>query len=153
MRIAELRAAYHRRICEEIICIGGTSKRGGDYPNFADGDNASSRAIAWGIVKQLAYQRSDITLGGQTAGGRFETITKDFLAQTFTLLRHLRPGRWCYSTQTPITEFDQYEHLATLERIIEQHSELAFSLGSDYIIKPDIIIAPLGCDGSGDQPA
>jgi len=141
MRIAELRAAYHRRVCEEIIRIGGESKKGGEYPNFADGDNVSSRAIAWGIVKRLTYLRSNASHSGQTAGGRFEAITADFLEQAFALLQHLRPGRWCYSTQTPITAFDQYAHLATLDHIISQNSELASSLGLDYIIKPDIVIA------------
>jgi hypothetical protein len=47
---------------------------------------------------------------------------------------------WEYSTQTPISRFDQYEHLANLERIVEQYNELASSLGTDYIIKPDIVI-------------
>ena len=44
MSIAELRRDYHARICREIVCI----KRGrkGEYPNFADADNATSIAIA-----------------------------------------------------------------------------------------------------------
>jgi hypothetical protein len=58
----------------------------------------------------------------------------------FALLHHLRPGKWHYSTQTPISDFDQYEHLANLERIVGQDNELASALGTDYIIKPDIVI-------------
>jgi hypothetical protein len=141
MTLAELRAAYHRRICEEIIRVTSDQKKGCDYPNFADGSSVSSRAIAWGIVRRLIYERNDATLGGQTAGGRFEAITAAFLEQAFTLLEHVRPGQWYYSTHTSITEFDQYAHLATFKKIVEQNSELASSLGSDYIITPDIVVA------------
>ena len=45
-----------------------------------------------------------------------------------------------YSTQTPITAFDQYEHLAVLEERIQQDETLSSSLGKDYIITPDIVI-------------
>lgn len=53
---------------------------------------------------------------------------------------HLRPGDWYYSTQAPISDFDQYEHLADLEKIVERDNELASALGKDYIITPDIVI-------------
>jgi len=89
----------------------------------------------------LLYERNETALNGQTVGERFEAITAEFLEQCFLLLHHLRPGQWCYSTQAQIAEFDQYSHLATLERIIQQNEELASSLGSDYIIKPDIVVA------------
>ncbi len=62
---------------------------------------------------------------------------------------HLQPGDYRYLTHTPISEFEQYEHLAKLERLIsrlradddEQNSELAISLGHEYIITPDIVVA------------
>jgi len=44
MTIAQLRQKYHQQICREII----RAPKG--YPNFADGSNKSSCAIAWGIV-------------------------------------------------------------------------------------------------------
>jgi len=141
MSIADLRSAYHSRICREVIRINRDKAGGFEYPNFADVSSVASRGIAWGIVRRLLYERSEATLGSQTAGSRFETITASFLEQAFARLQHLRPGCWYYSTHTPITKFDQYTHLADLERIIEQNSELASSLGSDYIIRPDIVIA------------
>jgi hypothetical protein len=42
--------------------------------------------------------------------------------------------------QHPISFFDQYAHLANLEKIVEGNSELACALGTDYIITPDIVI-------------
>jgi hypothetical protein len=43
--------------------------------------------------------------------------------------------------QSPISDFDQYRHLGILEDIVEQTDELASSLGTDYIIRPDIVVA------------
>ena len=137
MGIAQLRGKYHQRVCKEIIRL----RREGEieYPNFADGGNRASRAIAQGIVDRLGCSPNYEGLAGQKAGGLFEAITTDFLEQTFALLRHLRPGKWYYSTHTPISTFDQYEHLANLEKIVEQNSGLAAVLGR-YIITPDIVI-------------
>lgn len=138
MTIAELRRAYHQRICSEIVRLqmDGESR----YPNFADKGSKASRLIALEIVERLGPLSTTVGVSGQTAGGLFEIITKDFLESALNLLRHLRPGRWYYSTQTPISEFDQYEHLAELQRIVGQVNELASALGTDYIIKPDIVV-------------
>jgi hypothetical protein len=135
MSIVDLRKAYHSRICREIVRL----KRDGEteYPNFADKGNKSSREIALGIVQRLGCVANYESLSGQATGNLFEAITKDFLESAFGLLHHLRPGRWHYSIETPISDFDQYEHLGELERIVEQVSTLASSLGTDYIIKPE----------------
>jgi len=139
MDIIQLRNEFQNRICREIIRISKSSK-GWDYPNFADGSNRNSIDIAWGIVKRIGTLTLVETLAGQTTGGKFEEITKDFLENAFALLFHVRPGKWVYSFQTRISEFDQYEHLAGLERIVSNTPELASVIGSDYIIKPDIVI-------------
>jgi len=138
MSIADLRQVYHSRICREVIRL----RRNGEteYPNFADKGNTSSREIALGVVQRLGCTPIYDSISGQTAGRLFEVVNKDFLESAFGLLYHLRPGKWYYSIQTPISDFDQYEHLGDLERIVEQMSMLAASLGSDYIIKPDIVI-------------
>jgi hypothetical protein len=138
MSIAKLRQEYHRRVCEEIIKLNKDGET--SYPNFADKGSRASRAIAWGIVKQINCPSNGERISGQSTGRLFEAITKDFLEKAFRLLHHLRPGKWHYSTQTSISGFDQYEHLAELEEIIEQNYELASALRADYIIKPDIVI-------------
>lgn len=91
MGIAELRKKYHQRICEQIIRFRRDGQT--DYPNLADKGNKASRAIAHGIVKRLGCPSNYELLSGQTAGGRFETLTKDFLEQAFARLKHLRPGK------------------------------------------------------------
>jgi hypothetical protein len=140
MKIELLRERYHQQLCQDIIRIYRKQNQDG-YPNFADGSNTSSVAIAWQIFKQLGCSISHERLSGQTVGGRFETITKDFLQDAFQLLQHARPGRWSYdTTQTDISNYYQYEHLADLAEVVAENRLLATTLGGDYIVKPDIII-------------
>jgi hypothetical protein len=133
MSISDTRLLYHQRICNDIIRADG-------YPNFADGTNKASRSIASGIIDLLGCEIPEGTITGQTAGNRFEEVTREFLERSFGLLRHLRPGNWCYSTKFAISNFDQFEHLSSLEEIIQKNNELATAIGRDYIIKPDIVV-------------
>lgn len=138
MNLLGLRKEYHHQVCSEIIRIQAGNP---EYPNFADKTNKSSREIAWGIITQLGYSRQNDILKGQTTGGRFEAVTCNYLQRSFEQLQHLRPGKWRYDTGVPISEFDQYEHLAALERFVGKNKELASALGKEYIITPDIIVA------------
>jgi len=70
----------------------------------------------------------------------FEQITKEFLEGAFQLLHHLRPGKWRFSVNESIAVFDQYEHLANLQRMLKQNPDLASALGGDYLVTPDIVI-------------
>jgi hypothetical protein len=141
MNFGELRRDYHNKICDQIIRIRKTEK-GTQYPNFADCDNRASVAIAQSIVINLNYSPVYEIITEQTVGGLFEKITEEYLQNTFNLLIHLRPGKWQYSTvQTDISRFEQYEHLAYLEKIVKNDKSLSSALGGDYIIKPDIIVS------------
>jgi hypothetical protein len=148
VNLFELRRHYHQRICREIIRIS-THSRGHTFPNFADGSSRSSVLIASGIVARLEYATNTTILTGQTAGGYFEVCTRDYLEEAFTALQHLRPGNFRYATHTPISDFDQYDHLAQLQRLVkkllkednEENNELATALGQDYIITPDIVVS------------
>jgi hypothetical protein len=72
----------------------------------------------------------------------FEEITREYIEASFSLLQHLGPGKWSYSTsQTAISGFAQYEHLHQIAQIIKHDKDLITTLGGDYIVKPDIIIA------------
>lgn len=141
MNLVEIRREYHRNIFAGIIRITHDPKKKNDYPNFADSGNRASIGIAWGIVELLGHEIALEPIKGQTSGGRFEVITRNFLENSFELLQHIRPGNWNYSIELPISHFSQYEHLAYLEKTIKDNKELASSLGGDYIIKPDILIS------------
>jgi hypothetical protein len=86
----------------------------------------------------------------QTSGTKFEEICADFLSATFAELGHLRPGKWLVGTpshlfetrtQKTIAGFDQFAHLADLETLAAANTSLAAAIGSDYLIKPDIVVA------------
>jgi hypothetical protein len=110
-------------------------------------------SIARGVVHILGHELQIGITKGQTSGASFESITREFIEAAFELLAHLRPGRWLYSTHQAISEFDQYKHLAYLEKVLENNKELASSLGTDYIVTPDIVVArQLVTDDEINQP-
>ncbi|TVM02101.1 MAG: restriction endonuclease [Candidatus Brocadia sp. WS118] len=140
MKLVELRRQYHRRICEEIIRIikkSGSS----DYPNNADGSNTASREIAWELVKLMGCKPIYGSLSGQTVDNLFELITKDFLEEALGMLQHIRPGKWIYTTIAETSDLEYYRDLARIKRFVKQNRELATTLGPDYVVSPDIIIA------------
>lgn len=80
-------------------------------------------------------------MSGQTLGTQFEQITRNYLQEAFALLSHLRPGEWAFSVNTQIEQFEQYKHLAELRAVLKTSPELAATLGADYLVTPDIIVA------------
>jgi len=75
-------------------------------------------------------------------GSKFETAIKRTLARclhTLDLDRH-----WLVGSQH-ITEFTQYSHLEQIRRLAEEDRKgtLRASIGTDYLIKPDITIGIL----------
>ncbi|MBM4456751.1 MAG: restriction endonuclease [Chloroflexi bacterium] len=134
MSIAELRSLYHRKVCENILHI----KDG--VPNIADSRSKASTSIALLIIERLDHMLAERAPAGQTAGDLFELCTKEFLENSFELLRHLRPGKWLFSVNQSISQFEQYEHLADIAQVFRERPDLAAALGGDYIITPDIIV-------------
>ena len=133
----------------------------------ADKGNRASKEIALGIAKRIGADQTGIKLKGQTAGNQFEIATALFVEETFLKLAHLRPGDWAvqkigdqpktstslnrrtepvgalpkdFENQIKIAAFEQYRHLIAIGKAVSGNPELAASLGSDYIIKPDIVI-------------
>ena len=137
MNIENLRKAYHKEICRRILGL-----RSG-IPNIADVSSKTSNILASGLVKRLGFPLCKSPPVGQTVGTVFAELTMHFLNEAFSLLNHLRPGKWIFSASQAsigIAAFDQYEHLAALDTALKSHKELAAALGGDYIIRPDIVI-------------
>jgi len=84
----------------------------------------------------------DVKPKGQTLGRRFEHLVRGYLETTFSVLEHLRPGKWVFNPGIgqSITIFRQYEHLAELEQTVAKNPRLKTTLGHGYLIKPDITI-------------
>ena len=139
--LADLRESYHAAIGERIVRF--STRGGASYPNFADGSSKSSVLIANGIADALGYSDSAAKpLPVQRTGSLFETLTRNFIEETFSALAHLRAGRWRYlTTRTRISGFEQYRHLDLLGELVSDHRDLSAALGHGYIVTPDIVIA------------
>jgi hypothetical protein len=130
----KLRIQYHRDICEKVLFV---DNRG--IPNNADKHSDISVALAQGVVRRFDYPLRTTSPSGQTSGNLFEQATANYIEKAFLQLTHLRPGNWLFSVNRRVEEFEQYEHLADLEKTLSIHKELRTILG-DYIIKPDIVV-------------
>ncbi|MGA8596735.1 MAG: NgoMIV family type II restriction endonuclease [Bryobacteraceae bacterium] len=113
-----------------------------EFPSNADGDSATSIAIAQGIFDQIQSKaRLGSRLAGQISGGKFEQITRSFVEKTFSSLKTLRPGKWDFNPEKrAIFRFEQYYHLAELSQAAKRNPEIAVLLGSDYVIAPDVLV-------------
>lgn len=116
----------------------------------ADTSSRGSKAIARRIVDILVEEQHHAVstvdkISGQTLGKQFETLTMDFLRETFPNLQNLRPGRWTIlqlgnNNKLKTSDFAQYEHLAYLNELTAQNAQLAAALGNDYLVAPDVVI-------------
>ena len=97
--------------------------------------------IASLMFEQLGITRES-NVPGQTLGSRFETAIKRDLARH--LLQLDQDRHWLVGSH-PITVFSQYEHLNHIRRLADEDTRgtLRSSLGTDYLIKPDVTIGIL----------
>lgn len=140
------RKRYHKRLVESHVL---TISADGVASN-ADSSNAPSKAIAKVVAERLGASVSG-KVKGQTAGTLFEQITMQFVSETFPRLQHLRPGAWTVldlGNQSAIKTWDfaQYEHLAYLTKIISENRRLSTTLGTDYMVSPDVVVYRDLCD-------
>lgn len=147
------RTRFHEVLMERVLRLEG------NVASNADKDSRASREIAFGIAQKIGLVAQGTKLKGQTSGKEFEVATAGFVSETFSLLSHLRPGNWTvlkigeevekgrkHSESEPasrisdISHFEQYRHLVAIAKAAAEYPDLAASLGSDYIIKPDVVI-------------
>jgi len=133
MNLQQLRKNYHQAICRKVLGL-----RNG-IPNIADKASKRSIEISNSILNQIGFPPCEEPPTEQRAGAIFEELTLDYLEKAFSLIQHLRPGKWHFSVHNRLTDFDQYEHLAHLTEILKEHPALRATLG-DYLVKPDIVI-------------
>jgi hypothetical protein len=151
------RRRFHNDLKEKVLRL-----ENGVLSN-ADKGNKASKEIAFGIAKRIGLTTPGVKLKGQTAGNQFEIATARLIRETFLKLHHLRPGGWVvekigekssdeeravkkkeaqkdFRKLIKIAQFEQYRHLVAIAKAASENHELAASLGSDYIIKPDVVI-------------
>ncbi|QFS81309.1 Type-2 restriction enzyme NgoMIV [Roseivivax sp. THAF40] len=134
-RLRELRAKFHATLMETTL-----TRNAGGVPSNADSSSIASKRAANGILDRLGASATASKLPGQTMGANFETACEAFVRVSLAELTHLRPGRFEVRKGGGISEFDQYEHLDELQIIASENREIATALGSDYLIKPDVVV-------------
>jgi hypothetical protein len=114
-------------------------------PSIADKHQTSSREIARRMVALMGKSLPKDKAPGQSAGNQFEGACEHFLAATFPLLEHLRPGKWEITKVSSrrgvvIAQYQQYAHLLELDLLAKANETLASALGTGYAISPDVVI-------------
>lgn len=138
--LKKLRKNYHKSIFANLLAY----RDGKEVPNIADSSNRISKEISREIIRAIGFKVSNNSLPPQAIGTQFGEITKDFITTAFKKLSHLRPGKWTASTAQSgegIAAYDQYDHLRQLQEVLSKHPGLKATLGGDYLITPDIVIA------------
>lgn len=135
------RRAFHLSLLSQVMRVDSAGT-----PNNADKDSPLSSAIAGAVLKEIGTAQHG-KFSGQALGSKFERVCEEFLNTAFPALQHLRPGPWLIDRTGPqgsrakgIARFDQYEHLVALSAAADKDGSLAAALGTDYIIKPDVMV-------------
>lgn len=129
------RREFHAR------CLSGpiTITRG--VPSIADVANGPSREISIGLIAKLGQSTDHAEKPpGQTAGAMFESACLEFLQGSLAQLAHIRPGTFRVAKGRTISQFEQYAHLDELRVLADASRELKTLLGTDYLIKPDVVV-------------
>ncbi|MFN4134584.1 MAG: NgoMIV family type II restriction endonuclease [Novosphingobium sp.] len=129
-----------RREFHASLLAGILTRDAKGFPSNADKDSRISVGIANSILERLGPALTSEKLPGQTAGASFEEICATFLRLTMSRFRHIRPGDYFVEKGRTISRFDQYTHLSELADLARRDRSLATAIGSDYIIKPDVVV-------------
>lgn len=108
-------------------------------PNIADTSSVTSCKIAAELLDALGVT-AKVAHAGQTAGKMLEDAIHNHLVAT---LPKARSGRAVtVSRKTVVSDFEQYQHLATLKRLIDSDETgiLRASIGTDYQVRPDVTV-------------
>ena len=111
----------------------------GSVPNTADRGSQVSRDIASELLKRLQIT-TKVAHSGQTAGSALEDGVATYLDKS--LPKVLQGRKVEVSRNTLISDFEQYRHLAALDKLIAQDptATLRSTIGTDYQIKPDVTV-------------
>ncbi|MES2665456.1 MAG: NgoMIV family type II restriction endonuclease [Pseudomonadota bacterium] len=133
--LAAARRMFH------AACLSGPISETGGISSIADVDNKASREISAALIRKIGLAgHVSHKPSGQTAGAAFERVCMTFLADALKQLDHLRPGPLQVARGLSIVQFDQYAHLEELRALANASRELKTLLGTDYLIKPDIVV-------------
>ena len=144
--IANARFHFHKQLFETNTLTLTTAGVASNADTSSRGSKAIARRIVDILVEEQHHAVSTVDkISGQTLGKQFETLTMEFLRETFPYLQNLRPGNWTSlqlgnNNKLKTSDFAQYEHLAYLNVLTTQNAQLAAALGNDYLVAPDVVV-------------
>ena len=93
--IANARFHFHKKLFENNTLTLTTAGVASNADTSSRGSKAISRKIVDILVEEQNHAVSTVDkISGQTLGKQFETLTMEFLRETFPNLQNLRPGNW-----------------------------------------------------------
>lgn len=118
-------------------------------PNSADSSSKVSRLIA-GRVLDLLGVPSDVASGVQDAasGRPLEHAVASALGEQLSELTDPEREFQVHDEPRLVTEFVQYAHLRRVDELASNSAELRLALGTDYLIRPDVVVSLPGRDDS-----
>lgn len=144
--IASARFQFHKRLFETNTLTLTSAGVASNADTSSRGSKAIARKVVDILVEEQHHAVSKVDkISGQTLGKQFETLTMEFLRETFPYLQNLRPGNWTIlqlgnNNKLKTSDFAQYEHLAYLNTLTTQNAQLAAALGNDYLVAPDVVV-------------
>ncbi|UGT63780.1 NgoMIV family type II restriction endonuclease [Nocardia asteroides] len=112
-------------------------------PNSADVDNGTSLRIAALVLDHLGQQNPNRTGKSDPPppGNPGQLLEVQVAADAANELPRLSPLRaWEVRRGARIIEYAQYRHLDELNKVIAKDPNLRVTLGTDYLIKPDVLV-------------
>ncbi|WP_230464628.1 NgoMIV family type II restriction endonuclease, partial [Nocardia seriolae] len=117
-------------------------------PNTADVDSVTSLTLAGHALEQLGKANPNLNPGLNSAvppkdpGGLLEQRVLEDLTDRLPTLDSTR--KWALARGQSIAGYAQYQHLAGVKAAIGKDPNLLVTLGTDYLIKPDVLVGLLG---------
>ncbi len=122
-------------------CLAGPITITNGVPSIADVSQKASGEISICLINKIGPAIDHTKKpAGQTSGTLFELACQKFIQDAFSKLSHLRPGTFLVERGQAISRFDQYAHLEELRILSDASRELKTHIGTDYLIKPDVVV-------------
>ncbi|MFI6400495.1 NgoMIV family type II restriction endonuclease [Rhodococcus coprophilus] len=120
------------------------NKMGWDWvPNSADVDNKASLLMASAVLEQLGYADPNKDELGTSSPPAYPGVQLELLVCAHLdaeLPTHSPDRHWTVDRGRTIADYSQYRHLAGVDAAIADDPNLRITIGTDYLIKPDVLV-------------
>lgn len=134
------RKQLHQQLLKTVLTVDAEG-----IPSIADKRQEFSKLVSTLMLPKLGTASKWTKPSDKHSSHAFEWICLEFIQDYFDQLEQLRKGKWtCYhvtNLKSGISELEQYRNLHERMALALKHPDLATSLGNEYAIFPNIVIA------------